>query len=166
MKGLNRLGDSFWRQVKDFLTGKSKHRESKIKHYFQRGFGVEADVFTLLEPARIPPGWHASIIEMVAVLAVATTTSSFTEVIRILDRFMDAGWTGKNIEAFSQVLMETSRAFYGQGWDREAGRLLKIGEISARRHRRKAIEAQFRRELDRRTVSRLRDQPFLPQRGQ
>jgi hypothetical protein len=79
---------------------------------------------------------------------------------------MNAGWSGKKVEAFSQVLMETSRAFYGQGWDREAGRLLKIGEISARIHQRKAIEAQFRREIDRRTVRRLREEPFLPQRGQ
>ena len=105
-------------------------------------------------------------IEMVAVLSVATTTSPFTDVVDILDQFVNAGWVGKNIEAFSRVLMETSRAFYGQGWDREAGRLLKIGEILARMHQRKSIEAKFHRELDRRTVNRLRDQPFLPQRGQ
>ncbi len=105
-------------------------------------------------------------IEMVAVLSIGSSTLPFTETIELLNRFINAGWIGKNLEAFSQTLMETSKAFYGQGWDREAGRLLKLGEISANWHQRKAIEAKFRREIDRRTVSRLREQPYLPQRGQ
>ena len=165
MSGLSRSRGSFWSKIRKLFVGFFNRRPERIMRYFQRGYGVERDVFKVWELGRFPPGWDPSLIEMVAVLAVGTATLPFADVVKMLELFLYTGWIDSNVEPFSQRLMETSRAFYGQGWDREAGRLLKVGEISARKGRRKSLEADFRRELDRRTVTRLRDHSFLPERG-
>ena len=166
MRALNRVWTAIRGRLRGLDIGFPRRRVEKIKNYFRRGFGVEDDVFTELELGIFPPGWEPSLIEMVSVLSVGTSVLTFAEVLAILERFSTFGWIESNLDGFLRLLMETSRAFYGQGWDREAGRLLKVGEICARRHRRKGLEAIFHREIDRRTVSRLREQSFMPQRGQ
>ena len=114
---------------------------------------------------RIPSGNILSPLEMVAALSLIAANEPFTNVVKALTGMCDEGMGEYFNDRFFVTLQHTVRDLMGLGLDKEAGDLLKIGQIAARIHNRAQWVDKFSGQIDAGLSSRIRDYPFLTQRG-
>jgi hypothetical protein len=103
--------------------------------------------------------------EFVAILAIWSTQRPITDVIQSLTRTSQAGWFPSIRMEFYEVMVETTKELDLRGFNRTASDLLKLGEIAADMHQDHQWRELFQQQIDRRVGKRIRDLPYLKQRG-
>ncbi len=142
-----------------------RNKDQKLLRYFQRKDEIRMEYVEDFLDRRFPSSNLPSPLEMVAVLSLIAVNESFPNVIRTLT-FMSEDGIGKSFDdEFFFAIDQSSRDLDNLGMDKEAGDLLKIGEIAAQIHNETKWEHHFNKILDKRIRSRISDLPFLHQRG-
>jgi hypothetical protein len=159
---------SVWRTGKSTIAKliiQSRKKDHKLQNYFRRNDKLNMGNVEDFLDRRFPSGDMLSAIEMVAVFSLLAANEPYTNVIQALTRLSEEGTGNRFDDKFFHSILNTSRDLKNLGLDKEAGDLLKIGESAAQIHHEARWESLFGEMIDIGLGSRIRDYPFMPQRG-
>ena len=153
-----------WSTIAHIIT-QLRMEDRQVLNYFHRIDELRMEKVENFLDRRIPTGDSLSAIEMVAVLSLIAANEPFPNAVQALTR-MSAGGTRDHFgDDFFRALKDCSRNLMHMGLDQEAADLIKIGEMAAQMHNQTHWASDFKEMVDHGLSSRIRDYPFMPQRG-
>ncbi|MDL1943614.1 hypothetical protein FBQ99_14870 [Chloroflexi bacterium CFX2] len=138
-------------------------KTERLLRRFQNRHNVRSEVVHLLASGQ--PVEDATPEEQVAVIAILCINQPFSEVVQRVSSHTLEGSTGNLGSQFFAVLEETVTDLEREGLDQTAADLLKVGEVLAEMHGLRELVARYREQRLKKVESRIRDLPFLKQRG-
>lgn len=142
-----------------------RNKDQRLLRYFQRKANVRIEHVEEFLKRRIPSADLLAPDEMVAVFSLITANEPFPNVINALTRLSNENVENRFNDEFFYAMKHASRDLESLGLDKEASDLLKISEIAAQIHNEPRWANYFKQKIDERVSSRIRDLPFLHQRG-
>ena len=137
----------------------------QLRRYFHRKHDLRMEKVENFLDRRIPTGDSLSTNEIVAVLSLIAANEPFPNAIQALTRISASGTRNHFGDDFFRALKDCSRNLMHMGLDQEAADLIKIGEMAAQMHNQTHWASDFKEMVDHGLSSRIRDYPFMPQRG-
>jgi hypothetical protein len=136
-----------------------------LQNYFSRKDSIRMEKVSSFLDRRCPSRSLLSADEIVAIFSLIAANESFVNVIHAMKRISEENMGSCFDEQFFHAVENTSRDLMTLGLHKEAGDLIKIGEISANMCNNTEWANHFKEIIDIGLASRIRDYPFLPQRG-
>lgn len=147
------------------IIAQLRQENQQLINYFRRKNDLRMQKVENFLERRIPSADLLSANEMVAVFSLIAANEPFTNVVQALTRISASDSENRFGDEFLITLKTCARDLMNMGLDKEAADLLKIGEIAAQIHNKHHWASEFKEMIDLRLSSRLRDYPFMPQRG-
>lgn len=143
----------------------SRKKDQKLLNYLRRKDKLDVGKVDNFLVREFPSVDLLSADEMVAVFSFIAANEPYTNAIQALTRMSEEGTGYRFDDEFFKRIKNTSWDLKNMGLDKEAGDLLKIGELAAQIHHEARWETLFREMIETGLSSRIRDYPFIPQRG-
>jgi hypothetical protein len=141
------------------------NREMKILNHFKSQSGFRPELVYDVSHNITPISIELSEQELIATICLLLSHRPFHQAINQLLLWSEEGWNTKFDSDFFQLLERTSLELNLKGMHHIARDLLKIGEILAKTRRDRELAALFQDQIEHNNAARIRDLPYLKQRG-
>lgn len=140
--------------------------EKRLKEYWERRLPKQKQQIERFSTVGLlPQDISLKEVELVCACSLMIERKTIHEVFQAIDRYRDESTKTPFEEGFFSEVRETLVEMERRGMRSQARRLRKIGQGIAQMQNETEWVLHWRKESERRKISAIKDEPFLPQRG-
>ena len=140
--------------------------KNRLNAFWIRKLPLHEDQFIRFsKTGLLPQDFNLSDLEIICALSIMSERKTIHEVLQAVDQFRNETTISRFNEAFLEKIQATIEELESKGLRSHARNLTKLGHGIARMQNQSSWETHWSGELDKKRISAIKDEPFLPQKG-